>query len=256
MATRKPGTNGTGLYLYGVLAGSAERQYGSCGINGQTVYTISSGPVSAVVSEFSEQKISPQRSHLAAHHEVLRKVMEESTVLPMRFGVIAENTKALRKTLARNIEDLEAEVRRLEGKAEMGLRVAWDLPNIFEHMVNSHPELRMARNRIVGGYTQVTQQEKIELGSLFDRILNEDRERHAERVEAVLSPHCFEIKSNPCRNEKEVINLACLVGRDALAQFENAVIEAAKLFDNNFAFDYNGPWAPHNFVQMELNLLR
>jgi hypothetical protein len=52
------------------------------------------------------------------------------------------------------------------------------------------------------------------------------------------------------------MSLACLVGRGAGAQaaFEAGVFAAAKLFDNNFAFDYNGPWAPHNFVELDLQL--
>ena len=52
----------------------------------------------------------------------------------------------------------------------------------------------------------------------------------------------------------EVMNLACLVGREREAQFERGVLEAANLFDNNFAFDYNGPWTPHNFVEIDLEL--
>jgi hypothetical protein len=50
------------------------------------------------------------------------------------------------------------------------------------------------------------------------------------------------------------MNLACLVERPAMPQFENRVFEAAQQFDNNFAFDYNGPWAPHNFVEIDLKL--
>jgi len=50
------------------------------------------------------------------------------------------------------------------------------------------------------------------------------------------------------------MNLACLVPCQAQAEFEQEVFEAAKLFDNHFAFDYNGPWAPHNFVDLELKL--
>ena len=58
----------------------------------------------------------------------------------------------------------------------------------------------------------------------------------------------------PRRNEREVMNLACLVKREAVPQFEAAVFEFAKQFDNNFALDYNGPWAPHNFVNVDLEL--
>jgi hypothetical protein len=50
------------------------------------------------------------------------------------------------------------------------------------------------------------------------------------------------------------MNLACLVKRGALPKFETAIFEAAKLFDNNYSFDYNGPWAPHNFVELDLSL--
>ena len=36
------------------------------------------------------------------------------------------------------------------------------------------------------------------------------------------------------------MNLACLVERDRVKEFEAAVIEAARGFDNHFAFDFNG----------------
>ena len=31
----------------------------------------------------------------------------------------------------------------------MGLRVTWDVPNIFEYFVNTHAELRAARDRLL-----------------------------------------------------------------------------------------------------------
>jgi hypothetical protein len=131
--------------------------------------------------------------------------------------------------------------------------VTWDVPNIFEYIVNTHAEIRAARDRFLGKSRVPTQEDKIEVGRLFDRVLQEDREEHSERVEAILSPCCFEIKRNISRNEREVMNLACLVGREAVDKgFEAAIFEAARGFDNNFAFDFNGPWAPHHFVDVEL----
>jgi hypothetical protein len=138
------------------------------------------------------------------------------------------------------------------GKVEMGLRVAWDVPNIFEYFVNTHAELRLARDRLVGARHEFTQEEKIELGRMFDRLLHDDREDHTRKVERVLDPVCAEFKANPCRNEREVMNLACLVRREAQEEYSAAVFAAAKRFDNNFGFDYSGPWAPHNFVDLEL----
>jgi len=50
------------------------------------------------------------------------------------------------------------------------------------------------------------------------------------------------------------MNLACLVDKSQEDRFEQGVMAAARIFDDNFAFDYNGPWAPHNFVKVELEL--
>jgi hypothetical protein len=241
-------------YLYAVIADAQGRTYGDFGIEGSRVYSVPVGRVAAVVSEVSCEKIRPERLHLAAHQEVLRKLTAETTPLPMSFGILADSLEAVRKMLSRNQHAFLEQLRRVAGRVEMGLRVTWDVPNIFEYFVNTHPQLRLARDRLLGGPREPTQEQKIEVGRMFDRLLNEDREAYADKVEAVLAPQCFEIDRKKCRNEREVVNLACLVERAAMPQFESSVFEAAKQFDNNFAFDYNGPWPPYNFVEVDLEL--
>jgi hypothetical protein len=241
-------------YLYAVIADTRDRTYGDFGIDGGEVYTIPAGRVAAVVSNVRVERVRPERSHLAAHQEVLKKLMAETTPLPMSFGILADSPQAVRNLLSRNQQALFEQLRRVAGKVEMGVRVTWDVPNIFEYFVNTHPELRGARDQFLGGPREPTQEDKIEVGRTFDRLLKEDRETCADKVEAILAPHCAEIEPGKCRTEREVMNLACLVERAAMPQFESCVFEAAQQFDNNFAFDYNGPWAPHNFVEIDLDL--
>ena len=243
-----------GRYLYAIISGADERTYGDFGIDGATVYVISDGSVAAVVSDVPNEKIRPERRHLAAHQEVVKRLMEEITPLPMTFGIIAYGPKAIQRILSCNQQVLVDQLHRVSGKVEMGLRVTWDVPNIFEYFVSTHRELRSARDRYFGTHREPTQEQKIEVGRMFDRILSEDRELHTGHVEEVLSGYCYEIKQNKCRDEREVMNLACLVGREAQGEFEAAIFKAAELFDNNFGFDYNGPWAPHNFVDIDLEL--
>jgi hypothetical protein len=170
----------------------------------------------------------------------------------MSFGTIADNAAAVRRILLRNRKTLTEQLERVSGKVEMGLRVTWDVPNIFEYFVTTNAELRSARDRLLGSNREPTQEDKIEIGRMFDSCLNETRDEHAEVVQRALGPVCAELLANPCRNETEVMNLACLVSADEMEAFETQVLEAAKRFDNNFAFDYNGPWAPHNFVSLDL----
>jgi len=244
----------SGLYLYAVAPSPGEGTLGFPGIDGKPVCAISSGRLAAIVSEAPNGKIRPERRYLAAHQDVLKRLMQTSTVLPVSFGIIADGPGAIETVLARNRKGFLEQLNRVTGKVEMGLRVTWDVPNIFEYIVNTHPALRVARDRLLSNPRGPSQDDKIELGEMFNRMLNEDREACTEKVTGILARCCFEIQPNPCRSEREVMNLACLVGREKQDKFQAAVFEAAKLFDNSFAFDYNGPWAPHNFVEMDLSL--
>jgi hypothetical protein len=242
----------SGLYMYAVTGQTGDRIYDVKGIDGCAVYRIGEGPVAAVVSDCARQRIRPERAHLAAHKDVLKHLMLDSTVLPMSFGIVADGVKPVRRMLSRNEKDFLRQLERVGGKVEMGLRVTWDVPNIFEYFVDTHPDLRESRDRLMGNNREPNQDEKIELGQLFDQTLNEERDIQAQKLEEALEDSCFEIKRSKPRDMKEVVNLNCLIGRDKQKEFEDAVLEAANLFDNNYAFDMNGPWAPHNFVEMNL----
>ncbi len=243
-----------GRYLYAIIAGSGDKSYGRVGLDRGSVYTISDGGVSAVVSDVANQKVRPERRHLAAHQTVLAEVMKDVDLLPVSFGIISDGPGAVKRLLRTNRKAISEQLKRIVGRVEMGVKVSWDVPNIFEYMVNLHPELQEARDRLIALEDRIRQEDKIGLGQWFEELLASDRERHVNRVEEVLESRCSEIKRNPCRDEKDVMKLACLVERTALDRFESGVMEAASCFDDNFAFDYNGPWAPHNFVEMEVEI--
>jgi len=244
-----------GKYLYAIVPDAGSRTYDFPGIDGASVYTIPDGRMAAVVSDLPNQKIRPERRHLAAQQAVLKGLLSQTgAMLPMAFGIIADGPKAIKNIMSHNQAAFLQQLQRVAGMVEMGLRVSWDVPNIFEYFINTHADLRAARDRFMGPYRNPSQEDKIELGRLFDNLLNEDRETYTEKVEEILSTYCQEIKRNKCRSESEVMNLACLVPRTGQERFEEGVFEAAKLFDNNFTFDYNGPWAPHNFVELNLQL--
>ena len=38
-----------------------------------------------------------------------------------------------------------------------------------------------------------------------------------------------------------------------MKSFEDGVFKAAGLFDNSYSFDFNGPWAPHHFVNVTVD---
>ena len=143
--TAKKTTARMGQYMYAVIDCPAEQSLATVGIDGGTVRMITSGRVAAVVSEVPNRKIRPERRRLAAHHGVLEELRQQFTVLPIAFGVIADNLAAVREILIENREVFVEQIKRVAGNVEMGPRMSWDVPNIFDYFVETHDELRTAR---------------------------------------------------------------------------------------------------------------
>lgn len=239
--------------LYALCADDGKRSgYNVGGLESATVYAIDHDGLRAVVSDTASPRLRPERRNITTHQSVLHHLMEEKTVLPMRFGVIARNADAVRALLKTNKHRIKEQLERVNGRVEMGLRVSWDIANIYEYFIATHPVLRQARDEILSRTDNVRREQKIDLGRLYESLRNAERKECTEKVTEVLFDYCVEIIENPVKKEKEVMNLACLVDRKKLDEFARGVFAASKRFDNTFLFDYSGPWAPHNFVTLDL----
>lgn len=241
-----------GKYIYGFTRSDVKFNSAMQGIDGKQVFIICGNDVAAVVSDAPSGKLRPERKNLSAHNNVIKEVMKTLAILPVAFGVVADNEAGIKKILKLNRDSFVSQLKRLEGRVEMGLKIVWDVENIFEFMVKSHRTLELFRDNVFLKPTGATQEEKLELGRMFEAVLTEDREKHLATVRGILKNYCCEIKVNKPKDEKTVAKLACLVEKAKLEQFEKGIFDAAKVFDDNYAFDFNGPWAPHNFVDIKL----
>jgi len=240
-----------GMYLYAILAGTqGVGESGSTGVEGGEVYCVSAGGISAAVSRVSRTRLRPERKHLLAHQAVLRRLMERGTVLPAAFGLVAQSEEAVHERLIHNAALFHQQLQHVAGKVEMGLRVSWSAPELFEYFVATHQELKAAREHL-RGRQDLGREELIAVGKLFESLREADREVHSEHVAAVLRECHVELKWNPPRGEHEVMSLSCLVPREELGAFEKQVEVAAEDFDDHFTFELNGPWAPHSFTELK-----
>lgn len=244
----------TGMYLYAVLACDVDpSDAGPIGIEGGEVRAVALGDIAAAVSPVPRARLRPERKHVAAHHAVLARLMRKATVLPAAFGLIAPSDEAVKYFLASRREVLQEQLARVAGKVEMGLRVSWNVPDLFAHFVAMHPELREVRDQL-RLRPEVARGDLIEVGQLFDRILETERDTHFARVAESLAARGVDVKREPPRNEREVLNLACLVPREQEREFERIVAAAAEPFDDHFTFTHDGPFAPYHFAELTLSV--
>ncbi|MCX6141783.1 MAG: GvpL/GvpF family gas vesicle protein [Ignavibacteriales bacterium] len=245
-----------GKYLYGIIG--AENgpvvPNGAIGLAGERVYTIRYAEIAAVVSDHTVCEIHPLRQDFKPHHEVIREVNRRVTIIPMKFGHIAQNSDDVLQFLKSNFSPIFEELRKLDNKVEMGLRVSWDVDSVFEYFLSNDRELERLRDRIFGKNMQPTYEEKLELGMLFARKVDEERKQHTDRIVAALE-HCIvDVRINEPTDEKMVLNGAFLIERHCEKEYAEGVYRVAKLFDGHYSLDYNGPWAPYNFVELALKV--
>lgn len=244
-------------YVYGLIRASEPRDFGCIGLEQEgrpgLVYTLHDGQVAAVVSEYSAgERILPLRKNIEPHQRVIREVMKTGTIIPMTFGQVAK--RGIVKALKKNHDEILAELDRLDGKVEMTLKVRWDVDNIFEHFIATHPDLLALRNEVFGRAEPPTHAEKIALGRAFEERLETEREQYSERVLEALGQHAVEVKTNPPRDEKMIVDVAFLIDRGGVDAFGEKVSEVASAFPAQCVFNYSGPWAPFSFVELELDL--
>jgi hypothetical protein len=247
----------TGHYLYGLIRATEDLELGEIGLpyDGKPgrVHTLRVASLGAVVSELgARQKILPLRQNLAPHHRVIGEVMKTTTILPMTFGHVARSEAEIARALRRNREAIQAQLDLVDGKVEMGLRVRWDVENLFEYFLGIDAELRAHRDRLFGRPIAPSQAEQIELGQMFDERRTQEREAQTAAVIELFRARYSDVKVNPTRSEAMLMDLAFLVERGGIAAFEDRVHQVAGTFPAQYAFDYSGPWAPFHFVELDL----
>jgi len=246
------------LYVYGFVRSAGAADLGDKGLGHEgrpaRVYSVVAGKVAAVVSVYgSSRRVLPLRRNLEPHHRVVAEGASTTTIVPVAFGHVVRGTKELKAFLRLNTAAITAELDRLDGKVEMGVRVRWDVQNIFKYIVEGDPALTASRDRVFGAGTRALPAEKLELGRMFEERLQSARTSLTERVVESLEKEAVGSRANPPTTEETVADLAFLVDRGMQQRFQDAVGEVAALWPPEYVFQCTGPWAPFNFVELQLS---
>jgi hypothetical protein len=249
-------------YLYAIAAAEAldealdgEGLGEQSGLKDQPVHVVEADALAILASDLDEAgEVRPRRRNLKAHHGVIGTLVDQAVdVLPVSFGVLAEGEERLRRFLTAHEDRLQTQLDAVAGCVEVGVTVSWTVDDIFQYFVDQYEELREARDDyFAGGDREPTREEKIHLGELFKNALEAERNAHRATVKGTLVEACRRIQEDDCRDQEEVMRLACLVPRDDVDALETAIQAAAEDFDDHFLFEYTDPMAPYSFTDLEL----
>jgi hypothetical protein len=241
-------------YLYGITEAEAELPAAMPGIDGGPIEAIVVGRLAAIVTRVSRNKIRAQRSNLLAHHKLLGELVRQRIVLPCAFGTVAADEEQVCNLLRANQDELLDRLALLDGKVEMSLSVYWNTSNIFEFFVTNNQELKEMRDRVFRPSREPSMEEQLELGKMFESLLQQCRECHTKQVIEALSPYCAEIRSIDVGTEQMIMKLVCLLAKEDQCRFEAGIQAVAQKYDDHYTFKYSGPWIPYYFVDVKLGI--
>ncbi|MCU4753511.1 GvpL/GvpF family gas vesicle protein [Halobacteria archaeon AArc-curdl1] len=114
-------------YVYGVVDADDALEFETEAVAGaEKVYPITHRHFAALVSDI--ETTDPERTDEDAkrHDEVLREIMLSNgsrTVVPMRFGMVFENDRALKNVLRGADRAFRRSLREIDGTVELGLKI-------------------------------------------------------------------------------------------------------------------------------------
>ena len=239
-----------GLCVYGILRAEASMPTPPAGIEGRPVSLLGSGPLVALVSEAPAGPVKANRRNLMAHAGVLQHAVAMTAVLPMRFGVVMPDARAVVSELLREREAaLLAQLDAFDDLVEVDLKIVCPEEVLLRSILAERPEIAGLNERLRGQAPEASYYERIRLGELVAQAAEEKRAELLQRVVARLEPMAVETAIGDPAHEHMLVNVAFLAPRARLDELDAAVQELDAELGPDMRFKYVGPLPPYHFVE-------
>ena len=242
-----------GKYLYAIIACPEARQFKAHGIGerGDPVSTINHKRLAAVVSDSPIVEYDNSRRNMMAHTLVLEELMEDFSLLPVRFGTLAPNAKAItERLLEKRYDEFTQLLGQMQDRVELGLKAYWYEDVVLDEVIQENESIRKLRNSLLGKSVTESHFERIRLGEAIAKALNTKRTDTEEMLLSRIRPYVCKTRTNKTISERMVLNAAFLADKDNEPKLDDVIQRLAEDFNDRLMFKYVGPVAPYNFVNI------
>jgi hypothetical protein len=238
------------LHVYGVVSAAAELPGGLRGRREAPVQLVVNGDLAAVVSEVdADARI--RRDDLLAHARVLESLIEDVTVLPMRFGVIVETDEEVaRNVLETGKGRLTTLLDSFDGLVQLTVKAHHDQDQALKHLLRERPDLRALRDQT--GMGPAFYPAQLRLGEAIAAGLEGLVSSDAAMLHDQLSGIAERMVLADVTGQNQVLNAALLVQRTARIQTDEAIGRLSRTLPDRLRLRYIGPQPPYSFVDVEL----
>jgi gas vesicle protein GvpL/GvpF len=268
-----PAAEPDGCYVYGVVsAAGAELPPDVPGVDSRhTAMLIEHRGLAAIVSpvsleEFGEEQLHENLNDVSwleekarAHERVLDEALSRMTVVPMRLCTIYRGSPQVEEMLDSEREVFVDALRRLEGKAEWGVKLIAE-PGALDRAAATGGSPADSGEVSAGTAYMRGKSLEAKIREEADRIAAE----WAEDVHGRLAGLVAEALLNPLQNPEVsghegdmLLNGVYLVADDEVEAFHATAEQLGEEYEERgVAVELTGPWPPYNFVKGSIEAAR
>lgn len=240
------------LYVYGVVPRAEQDRLAVTGVDGSKVELVEHDGFAALTSRVRTDTLQAARE-LRAHWSVLQQACEAATVLPVRFGTVLEDERAVREQLLEaNAGQLDELLGHLRGCIQMTVKGSYDEDRLLRAIVSSSPALSALATRVRDKPQAAAYYDRIQLGEGIAGAVAERRQRDELHALDVLEPAAVAARVEEASGAFDAFNLAFLVKRTGQREFSRRVRAVIEAFDGLIDVRYLGPLPPYSFAEGEL----
>ncbi len=265
-----------GKYIYGII-NLKNNSFDSHGINIQaegfsftdkgakfsnSVYTIPHQDITAVVSDseirnYLQLPRDVLAKFLLRHQKIIENIMNSGlSVIPMKLGTYARNEAEIKFILNKGYTLIQNIFQKVNGKIEIDVVASWnDFASVLKE-IGEEKEIKEYKEKLLAATQKITVDDKMKIGFMMKKALDEKREKYASRIHNVLKGRCYDLKKHELMDDKMVINTAFLIDKAREKEFGRAIVELNHEFEEMLNFRCVGPLPSYSFYTLEIEKIQ
>jgi len=235
------------LYTYAVIDSNNKITALFNGLGEAGVYNIPYRDIGIVVSE-SEQIQDITQEHILKHEEVVEKLMESFTVLPIRFPTLFKKEEDLLLMTQEYYNDFKENLDRLCNKVEFGIKIIWPGETIKNRIIEASKKLNSNLAIADNSPGKSFAMQKLEKYKI-DKEFTQEADRCIALLDDFFSRFAAEKKLEKLKSDNLLLNAYYLVEKEKQGDLKEA-FERAKNTPGDLKYLFSGPWPPYNFISL------
>lgn len=252
---------GEGKHLYGVIKEEEGRgqDFGPIGVGDRQdrVYTIHHQGLAAVVSDapmvpYDSMPKEAIVRYLASHQFVVEQVMKSYTVIPIKFGTMAQDEEEVKQILAQGYNQFKGALEEMDDKIELEVVATWNNFDSILKEIGEEEKIKKFKEEAAKTRSEAYAAARMEMGKMVKSALDDRRANVASEIAEALRGGTVDYWPHELLDDSMIMNVAFLIQRDKEGEFDQKVNQLNEKYEEKLDFRCVGPLPPYSFSTMEI----